>query len=90
MHAIFLPIDVEEYTLKGGEEAIELPKPDERGASRAASKRGHVYAAARARARNAQCAFAAQNLDDVALYGLEGDEQCGECGRVSSSKQHYA
>jgi len=37
-----------------------------------------------------QLAFAAQNLEDLAFYDIDGNQDCGECGRKVGQKQHFA
>ena len=74
--------DLEEYEYKSGEDPTICTKPDERGWKQAT--RGS------ARPMAQQAAFAAQNLDDVALYDVEAEQDCGECGKKVVQKQHFA
>ena len=57
--------DVEPNELGHPEEAIRMPKPDERNSRLAAKKSGLV------KTPQQQSAFAAQNLEDVVMYNVE-------------------
>jgi hypothetical protein len=58
-------LDVEVYELGPSEEAIKMPKPDERNSRTAAKKSGLV------KTPQQQSAFAAQNLEDMVMYSVE-------------------
>jgi hypothetical protein len=60
-----------------------MPKPDERNSRTAARKSGLV------KTPQQQSAFAAQNLEDMVMYDVERDDNCGECGRKFNLPGHY-
>jgi len=74
---------VEPYQYVASDEPIQMPKPDERHMKIATAK----YSL---KERNLlkQSSFAAQNLEDMAIYDAVG-EPCHECGRSMTAANHY-
>ncbi len=84
-HLSFKSFDgLESYQYLGAEKPTKMPRPDERGLKLApkksyAPKLGHVQ----------QTAFAAQNLEDLAMYDVDKDDNCMECGKKFTTPGHF-
>jgi len=82
-HLSFKDFDnIEPYQYVATDEPIQMPKPDERFIKTAVKKSSAIKSLPQ------QAAFAAQNLEDLAIYDVQGDVCC-ECGRSMTSPGHY-
>ena len=74
---------LEMYQYLANETPIKMPRPDERGMRMAPKvpikKLGSVQ----------QPSFAAQNLEDLAMYDIDAQDSCKECGRKMISTGHF-
>ena len=74
---------LEMYQYLANEIPIKMPRPDERGMRLAPKgiikKLGSVQ----------QTSFAAQNLEDLAMYDVDGAHNCKECERKMVTTGHY-
>jgi len=74
--------NVEPHQYVATDEPTQFPAPDERSMKNAPKK------GAAAKTVSQQSAFAAQNLEDLAIYDAQG-EKCCECGRNMTQQGHY-
>lgn len=75
-------VEVIGYNCEPDKAPIKMPKPDE----------SKMRIASRSQAMVSKCqqkAFAAQNLDDLALYDVDQDSTCHECGQSFCSLNHF-
>ena len=74
---------LEMYQYLANETPLKMPKPDERGLRLApkgtVKKMGSVQ----------QTSFAAQNLEDLAMYDVDGNDTCKECERKMVTNGHF-
>ena len=84
-HGSFRGFDgLETYQYLANDTPMTIPKPEERGMKMAPKKSstpklGQVQ----------QAAFAAQNLEDLAMYDIENDDICYECGKKFVLQGHF-
>merc|ERR1719369_76796 len=82
-HVSFKDFDnIEVYQYVATDTPIQMPRPDERQLKVAMKKSLTVKPLPQ------QAAFAAQNLEDMAIYGVIGD-RCCECDRSMTMAGHY-
>merc|ERR1712098_184209 len=74
--------NVEPHQYVATDEPTQFPAPDERNVKTAPKKN------AAAKTVSQQSAFAAQNLEDLAIYDAQG-EKCCECNRSMTQQGHY-
>ena len=71
------------YQYLANETPLKMPRPDERGLRLApkgtVKKMGSVQ----------QTSFAAQNLEDLAMYDVDGNDSCKECERKMVTTGHF-
>ena len=72
---------LETYQYLANETAIRMPQPEERG-MKIAPKRPKL-------GQFQQTAFAAQNLEDLAMYDVDQDNSCMECARKFILNGHF-
>lgn len=84
-HASFKGFDgLETYQYLANDTPIQMPKPEERGMKIAPKKSN-----APKMGQYQQTAFAAQNLEDLAMYDLDNDNNCMECARKMILNGHF-
>lgn len=74
--------NVEPHQYVATDEQTQFPAPDERNVKTAPKKN------AAAKTVSQKSAFAAQNLEDLAIYDAQG-EKCCECNRSMTQQGHY-
>jgi len=82
-HVSFKDFDnIEVYQYVATDNPVQMPRPDERQLKVAVKRSTNV------KPLQQQAAFAAQNLEDMAIYGVIGD-RCCECDRSMTMAGHY-
>ena len=84
-HASFKGHDgLENYQYLANDTPTKMPRPEERGMKIAPKKAG-----APKLGQFQQSAFAAQNLEDLAIYDVDKDDACMECRKKMTAIGHF-